>query len=378
MINDKLSSKFKVQSFTFFVLRSMFNDQSSMYNVHMLDDLKFIHSRDGQDALGIAEKQWQQLDYTYAFSVEPKQFSNIVFAGMGGSALAALISKSWPGYSVPFEISRNYDCPSYTTNQTLFFAASYSGNTEETISAMNQAEQKGACVVVIASGGKLLETAKQKGYPFIQLPAGMQPRYASLYGLKAIVTILDAYGLTTGKTSELTQYSPFLHDATAQWRPDVPAAQNQAKQIALELMGKSVVVYTGPKMSPAAYKWKISINENAKQIAWWNEFPEFNHNEMLGWTEQPVQKPYATILLKSNFEHPRVQKRFEITNQVLSGKMPAPIIIEPKGGTLIERLLYTIALGDFVSIYLALLNNLNPTPVDLIEKFKNLLDTSQA
>jgi glucose/mannose-6-phosphate isomerase len=160
-----------------------------------------------------------------------------------------------------------------------------------------------------------------------------------------------------------------------QWRPDVPTDKNQAKQIALELMGKSVVIYAGPKLAPAAYKWKISLNENAKQIAWWNELPEFNHNEMLGWLEQPVQKPYAVIELRSKLEHPRIQKRFEVTNQVLSGKRPASIIIEPKGDDILEQLLYTIALGDFVSIYLALLNNLNPTPVDLIEKFKKLLDS---
>lgn len=340
----------------------------------MLDDLKFIHSRDSKDALGVAEKQWQQLDHQFQVTTSSKQFSNIVFAGMGGSALAALISRSWPGYPLPFEICRTYDIPPYVSDQTLFFASSYSGNTEETLSALAQAEQAGATIVVIASGGKLVEITKQKNHPLVELPSGMQPRYASLYCLKAIVTILDKFGITTGKTAELTQHSGFLRDATAQWRPDVATANNQAKQIALELMGKSVVIYAGNKLSPAAYKWKISLNENAKHIAWWDELPEFNHNEMLGWTEQPVQKPYAVIELKSSLEHPRVQKRFEVTNQVLSGKRPASIVVEPKGETLVEQLIYTIALGDFVSIYLALLNNIDPTPVDLIEKFKRLLD----
>ena len=340
----------------------------------MLDDLKFIHSRDGQDALGIAEKQWQQLDHEFKATVEPREFSNIVFGGMGGSALAALVSKSWPGYTLPFEICRNYDIPAYVSPQTLFFASSYSGNTEETLSALEQAEQAGATIVVITSGGKLAEIATQKGYPFVQLPTGFQPRYTALYGLKAIVTVLDAYGLTSSKTAELAQYSGFVKQTTAQWRPDVATKDNYAKQIALELMGKSEVIYSGPKLSPAAYKWKISMNENAKHIAWWDELPEFNHNEMLGWTEQPIQKPYAVIEFKSSLEHPRIQKRFEVTDRILSGKRPNPIIIEPKGETILEQLLYSIALGDFVSIYLALLNNLNPTPVDLIEKFKKLLD----
>lgn len=339
----------------------------------MLDDLKFIHSRDAQDALGVAEKQWQQLEYQFQVTAMPKSFSDIVFAGMGGSALAALISKSWPGHNLPFEVCRTYNIPTYVSDQTLFFASSYSGNTEETLSCLAEAEKAGASIVVITSGGKLAEIAKQKNYPLVEIPNGMQPRYASLYGLKAIVTVLDKYGITTGKTAELTQYSGFLLDTVAHWRPDVATAKNQAKQIALELMGKSVVIYAGSKLAPAAYKWKISLNENAKQIAWWDELPEFNHNEMLGWTEQPIQKPYAVIEFKSSLEHPRVQKRFEVSNKVLSGKRPASIVIEPKGESLIEQLIYIIALGDFVSIYLALLNNVDPTPVDLIEKFKSLM-----
>jgi glucose/mannose-6-phosphate isomerase len=131
-----------------------------------------------------------------------------------------------------------------------------------------------------------------------------------------------------------------------------------------------VVVYAGTKLAPAAYKWKISFNENAKHIAWWDEFSEFNHNEFLGWTEQPEQKPYTVIDLRSNLEHAQIQKRFEITARLLSGKRPDPIVVNAEGADLLEQLLSTIALGDFVTIYTAILSNVNPTPVALIEKLK--------
>lgn len=342
----------------------------------MLDDLKMIHERDAQDALGIAEKQWQQLEHEFSLDFHPETISNIVFAGMGGSALAALISTSWPSYNVPFEICRNYEIPAYVGPNTLFIASSYSGNTEETIDALAAAEVKGAQIVVIASGGKLQTIAEEKSYPFELLPSSGQPRFGALYSLKAFVTILEKAGFVAEETAEnqLHQTSVFLREAISDWLPTIPTNNNYAKQLAQECMGKSPVIYAGPKLFPAAYKWKISFNENAKNVAWCNQYPEFNHNEMLGWTSHPIDKPYAVIDLRSNLEHPRVQKRFEVAERLLSGKRPMTHIVEAKGKTLLQQLLWTIVLGDFVSLYLALLNGLNPTPVDLIEKFKKSLN----
>ena len=344
----------------------------------MLDDLKLIHQHDAEDALGIAEKQWQQLEHTFELqpAFQTDHVYNIVYAGMGGSALAAQLSIDWPGYREPFEIVRGYNVPAYVDKDTLFVASSYSGNTEETLSALAEAETTGAQIVVIASGGRLAEIAKDKGYPLARLPQVGQPRYAVLYNLKALVTLLEKAGLVAAESAEaeLHQTAEFLKTAIAQWLPTVPTQNNHAKQIAQELMGKSVVVYAGPELYPAAYKWKISCNENAKQIAWVNQLPEFNHNEMLGWTKQPHDKPYAVVDLRSNLEHPRVQKRFEVTERLLSGLRPAPIVVQAQGETILEQLLWTVALGDFVSLYLALLNGLDPTPVALIEKFKKALD----
>jgi glucose/mannose-6-phosphate isomerase len=340
----------------------------------MLDDLKYIHERDAADALGIAEKQCQQLSYDFQTTQAELDVDNIVLVGMGGSALAGLISQSWPTYSKPFELVRNYDIPAYVSPRTYFIASSYSGDTEETLTALAQAEAKGAQIAVIADGGQLAEIAKEKNYPLALIPKTEQPRYAVFYSLKALLSLLAAAKLLSAELlQELTACEGQLKSAVSQWLPTVPTASNPAKKLALECIGKSVVIYAGPKLFPAAYKWKISFNENAKQIAWVNQFPEFNHNEFIGWSKQPVNKPYTIIELRSNLEHERIQKRFVTSEKLLSGLWPHPYIVNAEGQSLIEQLLWTIMFGDFVTLYTALLNGLNPAPVDLIESFKREL-----
>ncbi|HEY5550234.1 MAG TPA: bifunctional phosphoglucose/phosphomannose isomerase [Candidatus Saccharimonadales bacterium] len=345
----------------------------------MLDDLKYIHQRDGQDALGIAEKQWQQLEHRFEVTGDRLQVTdiqNVVYAGMGGSALAALFAKSWPGCKVPFEVTRQYQIPEYVSAKTLFITSSYSGNTEETLSALAEAEKKGARIVAISKGGKLQEIAIQRNYSYLQLPDCGQPRYALLASLKALAVILEAANLSAQAQAadSIKPVAKFLQFATNVWLPTVPTAQNPAKKLALELAGKAPVIYAGPLMAPAAYKWKINFNENAKNLAWWNEIPESNHNELMGWS-YPTQKPYEIIELRSSLEHPRVQKRFAVGERLLSGLRPAPNVIDVQGSTLLEQLLWAVNFGDFVSIYLALLNNINPTPVELNDKFKRELGT---
>lgn len=337
----------------------------------MLDDLKYIHQRDAEDALGVAEKQPEQL--TASFSLNPIEgpIDNIVFAGMGGSALAALFSKTWPGHKVPFEVCRQYHIPSYVSAKTLFIASSYSGNTEETLSGLAEAEQKNAKIVVIASGGKLIEIAKQKNYPHIVLPTAGQPRYAVFYSFRALVTVLVAAGLAgDSQLDELKKVADFLEQAKQNWLPTVPTDKNSAKKLAYELAGKAAVVYAGPLMSPAAYKWKISFNENAKNLAWWNEYPEWNHNETSGWLAQPQDKLYSVVELRSNLEHEHVQKRFEIMAKLLSGKRPAPEVVQAEGDDVLSQMLWTVMFGDFVTLYLALLNNIDPSPVTVQEQIK--------
>jgi glucose/mannose-6-phosphate isomerase len=342
----------------------------------MLDDLKMIHQRDADDALGVAEKQWQQLQYD--FEVDPgnlENITNIVVGGMGGSAWPALYLKSWPGTAVPLEVISNYNLPAYVNEHTLFISSSYSGNTEETLAALNEAQARQAKIVVMTAGGKLADIAKEKGFPLYLIPSGFQPRMSSFYFLAALIQILEPQSLVTaGSLEEMHAAAEWLKDKPAAWRPEVPANDNAAKQLAQELMGKSVVVYSGPKLFPAANKFKICLNENAKNIAWTNYYPEFNHNEFIGWSSHPEQKPYAVVEFRSTLEHERVQKRFLVSEQLLSGKRPAPEVVVPVGGTLLEQLLWTSNFSDFTSLYVALLNGLNPTPVGLVESLKKKLD----
>lgn len=345
----------------------------------MLDDLKMIHERDSEDTLGIAEKQWQQYLHNFGFSwTPPREIHEVVVAGMGGSGLAAKAYKVVGGLHVPFEVIQDYDLPERVGENTLLICSSYSGNTEETLSVLEQALDADRpyprpMIVVVASGGKLLERAKQDNLPYVELPAGYQPRYTFGFQYRALAEVLAVTPLVDGEVQLLEAAAERLKDAVSAWRPDVPAKDNQAKQIALDIIGKSVVIYAGPKLFPAAYKWKISFNENAKHVAWCNQYPEFNHNEFIGWTKQPVEKPYVVIELRSRLEHPRVQKRFEVSERLLSGMRPAPIAVEPVGEGVLEQLLWTVTLGDFVTLYVALLNGLNPAPVDLIEKLKTAL-----
>ncbi len=342
----------------------------------MLDDLKLIHERDPQDALGVVEKQWQQLQHVYDVNVGPLEgIANIVVGGMGGSAWPSLILRSWPGLAVPFELVSNYTLPDYVNHQTLFISSSYSGNTEETLSALQDAEKRGAQIAVITAGGKLAEIAREKSYPLFLIPGGIQPRMSSFYFLVAFIQLLEPQHLVPGNhMEEVKATGDWLKEQIGSWLATVPTKDNPAKQLALELIGKSIVVYSGPKLFPAANMWKISFNENAKNVAWTNQYPEFNHNEFIGWSDQPVQKPYAVVEIRSNLEHPRVQKRFVVTERLLSGQRPAPQVVAPIGDTVLQQLMWTFNFGGFVSLYVALLNGINPTPVDLVEKFKKLLD----
>jgi len=344
----------------------------------MLDDLQMIHERDASDALGIAEKQPEQYLHDFHFAWEPpKYIRNVVLAGMGGSALAAKAFKQMPGLAVPFEIVQDYELPGIVTAETLCIASSYSGNTEETVTALEamlaMPEDRKPMIIVIACGGKLGDVAHENNLPFIELPGGFQPRHTFGYQYRALAEVFQSAHLHDNFVQYLEEIARKLPGHIAKWVPTVHTGDNQAKQIALDCLGKSIVVYSGPKLAAAAYKWKISFNENAKAVAWWNSYPEFNHNELLGWTKQPEQKPYTVIDLRSSFEHPQVQKRFEVSARLLSGLRPEPIVVNSEGDSLLEQLLSTIAYGDFVSIYLALLGGLNPTPVELIEKFKHEL-----
>jgi glucose/mannose-6-phosphate isomerase len=342
----------------------------------MLDDLKVIHSRDSQDALGITRKQSSQYRYAYNFKWQaPELINNLVIAGMGGSGLAAKFLSSWPDLKLPIQVVQDYKLPLYISKNSLLVAVSYSGNTEEIISVLNSALElkEQPMIIVVCSGGQLETIALEHQLPLIKLPSNYQPRMTLGYQLRAFAEIIEQSGLSDNLISQLEESSlkldTLVNDLIETQRTD----NNLAKQLALEMVGKSVVVYSSAKFYPLAYKWKISINENAKTVSWANQFPEFNHNEFVGWTSHPTNKPYSVIELRSNLDNPKILKRFEITEQLLSGKKPAAEVVDLKGDKLLDQIMYGVVLGDFVSIYLAILNGVDPTPVDIIEIFKNKL-----
>lgn len=345
----------------------------------MLDNQNAIQQRDPSGALAVVGAQYQQATFdarVWNPEHDDREIKNIVLTGMGGSALAALLAKALlrPKLSIPFEIVRGYSLPNYVNRNTLVIASSFSGNTEETLSALEDAERRGAQLSIIASGGKLIDVATNFDIAHVALEGGMQPRMATISSLRAIFSLLQTFGITgREELDELEKLSGWLGRESANWAPDVPTSENLAKRIALQSIGKTPVFYGSPLTAPLAYKWKISWNETAKNTAFWNEYPEFNHNEFMGWTSHPVEKPFAIFDLVSSFDAPRIGQRFELSDRLLSGKRPHAHTVELQGDTPLAQLLWGAILADFASVYTAILNGVDPTPVALIERLKREL-----
>lgn len=345
----------------------------------MLDDDNVLRQRDPKNALGIAALQYEQARFSVEVASpdhDGREITRIIVAGMGGSALAALLVKSWlkSEMTVPFEVVRSYDLPEYVDYNTLVIASSYSGNTEETLNCLEAARTKFAQVAIISSGGMLMEKAERDAIAHVSVPSGIQPRMAVIYQLRGLVALLAHFGaLNYDRFGEIADTADWLQGEIQSWVASTTTDKNLAKQIALLSVGKTPVFYAGNLMAPIAYKWKISWNESAKNMAFWNELPEFNHNEFMGWTSHPIEKPFAVFDLVSSYEHPRVLKRFEISDRLLSGRRPKSQVVQLTGSSVIAQMLWGCVLADFASIYTGILNGVDPTPVELIEKLKKEL-----
>lgn len=345
----------------------------------MLDDSNVLKQRDKSGALGVAAQLYRQAGYEVSLvdaEHDQRPLKHIIVAGMGGSALAADLVKVLLGSSldVPFEVVKGYALPAYANQDTLVIASSHSGNTEETVACLQEGLKRNCQLAVIATGGKLEEMAHEHNIMFGSMPHDTQPRMGMIYNLRVLLRILVEYGLVKKAVyDEVAAAAAWLEQESDQWVKEMPLEKNYAKQLALVAVGKTPVFYGGALTAPVAYKWKISWNENAKNVAFWNQYPEFNHNEFLGWTSHPVEKPFAVFDLLSDLEHPRILRRFELSDKLLSGRRPKATVVPLAGNTLIRQMLWGCILADFVSIYVAILNNVDPTPVDLIEKFKKEL-----
>lgn len=345
----------------------------------MLDDANILQQRDTSGALMVAENIYKQALFDCKLQDadhDGRQISNIVVAGMGGSALAADLIKSLlsKDLNIPFEVVKGYQLPKYIGHNTLVIASSHSGNTEETIGCLKQAIDCGCQIATVSTGGQIADIAAEHHIASAHIPKDCQPRMAVLYSLRAIFEILAAFNITDrAYIEEMQSSADWLKRESELWAKNIPTKQNYAKQLALVAVGRTPVFYGGSIMAPLAYKWKISWNENAKNVAFWNFLPEFNHNEFLGWTSHPIEKPFVIFDLLSNFENPRVLKRFSLSDRMLSGKRPKANIVPLAGKTPLQQMLWGSILADFTSIYVAILNNVDPTQVDLIERFKKEL-----
>ncbi len=342
----------------------------------MLDDQNRIKQLDTFDALTLAANTPDQLRHDFSIPKQdvPREIKNVVYCGMGGSGLQAEFVQTWPGLAVPFVLWRDYDLPDFVNEHTLVMIASYSGNTEEALSSLALAREKGAMICIMAGGGKLQEQAGANGDVMGIIPKAVQPRMAVFHSFRMLVDMLIAYGLVEESAlDELDQAADFLDDKKTTWLKEVPTGENEAKQLAEKLVGKTPIFYAASRFAGAAYKWKIGVNENAKNTAWYNVYPEFNHNEFMGWTSHPVEKPFAVVDLRTDFDHERIKQRFDLGDRMLSGMRPHAISVHAQGETPLQQLLYLVLFGDFATAYMGLLNGVDPSPVALIEKFKKEL-----
>lgn len=347
----------------------------------ILDDLNQIKQRDTKNALGMAGEEAAQLAQALKVHNLPKKitkFNQIVIAGMGGSALAGDMARDWLDLPVPVQVVKDYFLPNYVGEGTLVIACSFSGNTEETVAALEDAQKKNAQVVVATGGGKLLEIAQNDSLPYVVMPYdGVTPRMFLPTNLRAFLEILVAYDVLKPTIfEELVDVASNLSSARQKFDVEAPFKQNLAKQLAWQCAGKTPIFYASSRFRSSAYKWKIAVNESGKNTAFCNEYPEFNHNEFMGWASHPIEKPFAVFDLRSSFDHPRVTKRFDISDRLLSGLRPKATAIELQGETMLEQFIWSNVLADYVSAYLAILNGVDPAPVPLIEKLKKELAQS--
>jgi glucose/mannose-6-phosphate isomerase len=299
----------------------------------------------------------------------------MVICGMGGSAIGGDLATAALGDRAtrPITTVRGYALESWAGPDSFVLCASYSGDTEETLACFDAAGAAGAVRVALTTGGKLADAAREEGVPVIGIPSGMQPRAAVVYMTIATLECAALNGSAPGLHSEIDTASPLLSRLASEWGPDSPA-DSEAKSIAHALQGTIPVVHgSGPTVA-VARRWRTQLNENADTAAFWSELPEANHNEICGWERGRLLGPLAGVFLEDADQHPRVHDRIDRSAAEV-GRAGAPAIrVRSRGESRLERVLSLVLLGDLASVYLAVLEGVDPTPVEAIDRFKLSLD----
>lgn len=307
-----------------------------------------------------------------------QEIKNVVLIGMGGSAIGGDLARSFLSSKllVPFHICRHYTLPEFVDDESLVIVSSYSGNTEETLAALDDALSRKAMIAAISTGGMLADVCKLNEIPMATLPGGMQPRAALGFSFIPLLMLLQKVGLIENIEEQVKTAIDSLKTFREDYTEDTQASANPAKQLAEKLHGKVVMVYSGPTLTDAvAVRWKGQFCENSKTLAFANQFPEFNHNELVGWSDvtRNFTDKLAAIILRDSADHPQIKKRMDIVNPLIEETGAAVIEVESRGSSELERILSLIQMGDFVSYYLAILNDQDPTPVLSIEMLKDAL-----
>lgn len=305
-----------------------------------------------------------------------KQARNLIITGLGGSAVGGDLLRSYLQYElkVPLIVNRNYHLPEFADENTLVIASSYSGSTEETLSAYAEAKQKGCKIICISSGGELSMNAASDGNYVITVPKGYQPRCALAFSFVPLLMLMSKLGYINERDNEIRALISRMKDKSLQYTT-LDVGTNSAIELANHISGKIPVIYSSTDILDVVnYRWRCQLNENSEILAFGNVLPEMNHNEIVGWQKnQEILRKFVVIYLADREDNPRIKKRFEIMRGIIKPCIETELVIEAEGNTKLERLFDLIYLGDWISFYLAILNKANPSAIENINILKNKL-----
>jgi glucose/mannose-6-phosphate isomerase len=302
--------------------------------------------------------------------------NKVIILGMGGSAVGGDMVESLAitQSDIPIVVNKDYHLPKWVDEQTLVIASSYSGNTEETISAFLKALETPAKKLVITTGGRLQELAAQNSVPLFVFHYEAEPRAAFGYSFFCILAFLQNLGLITIKPKYVAEATSALDELSAAWYKTVPLQSNPAKQLANDLFNHAVVIYGAGILSKMAYRWKTQLNECSKTWASAEVFPELNHNTIVGYNfPKNISESAFVVMLRPTQLKQRLKIRFDVTRELLDKAGIQHTIVKAKGTNHLSQLMSTVLYGDYVSYYLAILNEIDPSPVEAIDYLKSRL-----
>ncbi len=347
-----------------------------------LDDIGFLESIDTEEMgrriseLPMQCREARSLVKECSLPDDYRNAEGIVILGLGGSAISGDLVSTLvrDECSVPIFVNRDYDLPAFVSAQTLVVASSYSGNTEETLSAFRQALHRGARPMAITTGGELADLCQREALPLITFDYESQPRAALGYSFVTLLSVIQELGYVSDKSAQLEDGIISLERLGSETGLQVPEADNPAKQLARRLQGKLPVIYGAGPLSEVARRWKCQLNENSKNWAFWEVLPELNHNAVSGYEFPGSLAPEIHVLmLSSDLYQARHRVRLEVTGEILDQHGIAHEAIHIRGASPLSQVLWAIHFGDFVSYYLAALNGVDPTPVRAISYLKRRL-----